>query len=175
MRYTTIIDIRHMAVYKNENARLIYLHLCLAAGYHDDDRDLIVVSIRNLAARLGMTLSATRHAVAQLEKVGLLEHTASCWRVKKWVDEKPITSRKKEAQETANEAKRKQVEQERRAQEERQEAEHRRREEIRNADKTPFELYYEQKVKEAEAGDAEAAAIVEARKSMYESIIKNKK
>ena len=69
MRYTTVIDIsdyRH--IYKSANCRLVYLHLVLKAGYHDDDRDIVDVSIRNLAMRVGISVSATRHALRMLEK-----------------------------------------------------------------------------------------------------------
>lgn len=175
MRYTTIIDISQAEIYRSVNARLVYLHLCLKAGYHDDDRDLIVVSIRNLAAQLGLTLSATRFAVAQLEKSKLLTHTGSVWRVRKWVDEKSITSRKKEAQAAASAAKSKLSEEARRAESEKQAEESARLEAIRTSGKTPFEQYYEAQLALAEAGDPQAIEVVEKRKAMYESIIKNKK
>lgn len=86
MRYTTIIDISEIpAIYKNQNARILYLHLVLKAGYHDDDRDLVTLSIRNLAAYSGLTVSAVRHALGVLERQQLLVKTSHGYRVKKWV------------------------------------------------------------------------------------------
>lgn len=96
MRYTTVIDITEISeVYKNATARLIYLHMSLKAGYHDADRDLVKLSIRRLSADVGVTVSATRHALHQLERVGLLTREGDLWRVKKWVEEQQITTRAK--------------------------------------------------------------------------------
>lgn len=96
MRYTTVIDITEISeVYKNATARLIYLHMSLKAGYHDADRDLVKLSIRRLSADVGVTVSATRHALHQLERVGLLTREGELWRVKKWVEEQQITTRAK--------------------------------------------------------------------------------
>lgn len=96
MRYTTIIDISEIAeIYKNPTARLLYLHMSLKAGYHDVDRDLVRLSIRRLSADVGVTVSATRHALHQLERVGLLTREGELWRVKKWVEEQQITTRAK--------------------------------------------------------------------------------
>ena len=96
MRYTTVIDISEMPeVYRNMTARLIYIHMSLKAGYHDVDRDLVRLSIRRLSADVGVTVSATRHALHQLERVGLLTREGDLWRVKKWVEEQQITTRAK--------------------------------------------------------------------------------
>lgn len=96
MRYTTVIDITEiLEVYKNTTARLIYLHMSLKAGYHDADRDLVKLSIRRLSADVGVTVSATRHALRLLERVGLLTREGELWRVKKWVEEQQITTRAK--------------------------------------------------------------------------------
>lgn len=174
MRYTTIIDISKSEVYRNPNARLVYLHLCLVAGYHDTDRDLVRISIRQLAAQVGLTLSATRFAVAQLEKNGLLAHTESVWRVKKWFEEQTITSRKKSAQEARKAEKEKTAADARRKEAEKQEEESQRLEAIRSTGKTPFEEYFEGKMAEAAAGDLEAQEIVNKRKWMYDQL-KNQK
>lgn len=103
MRYTTVIDISEISeIYKNPTARLLYLHMSLKAGYHDADRDLVRLSIRRLSADVGVTVSATRHALHQLERVGLLTREGELWRVKKWVEEQQITTRartKRELQE----------------------------------------------------------------------------
>lgn len=96
MRYTSVIDITEITdVYKNATARLIYLHMSLKAGYHDVDRDLVKLSIRRLSADVGVTVSATRHALHQLERAGLLTREGELWRVKKWVEEQQITTRAK--------------------------------------------------------------------------------
>lgn len=96
MRYTTVIDISELPdIYKNTTARLIYIHMCLKAGYHDADRDLVKLSIRRLSADVGVTVSATRHALRLLERVGLLTREGELWRVKKWVEEQQITTRAK--------------------------------------------------------------------------------
>ena len=64
MRYTTIIDISEIPrLYNNNNAVRLYLHFALKCGYHDHDRDMITVSIRQLSRTLHMTIAATRHAL----------------------------------------------------------------------------------------------------------------
>lgn len=96
MRYTTVIDISEIPeVYRNATARLVYLHLALKAGYHDNDRDLAAVSIRRLAMDVDVSVSAARHAIRQLEKAGLLKRDGSFLVVKKWVEEQTITTRAK--------------------------------------------------------------------------------
>lgn len=86
MRYTTIIDITEMSgIYRNHNARLVYLHMVLRSGYHDSDRDLIDISIRNLAMAVGLTVSATRHALACLEREKLISRDGTRWKILKWV------------------------------------------------------------------------------------------
>lgn len=94
MRYTTIIDISEFpAIYRNRNARILYLHLVLKSGYHDDDRDLVTLSIRNLAAYSGLTISAVRHSLGVLERAQLLTKTPQGYRVKKWVATETPTPR----------------------------------------------------------------------------------
>lgn len=96
MRYTTVIDISELPdIYRNMAARLIYVHLSLKAGYHDSDRDLVTLSIRRVAAEVGVTVSATRHALHLLERSGLLTREGQVWRIKKWVEEQTITTRAK--------------------------------------------------------------------------------
>lgn len=91
MRYTTVIDISEFpALYRNHNARLVYLHLSLKSGYHDDDRDLIDISIRSLAAAVGLTVSATRHSLRVLEQAEMITRDGQRWRVRKFfLDVKP--------------------------------------------------------------------------------------
>lgn len=100
MRYTTVIDISEMPdVYRNENTRLLYLHLALKAGWHDEDRDKAKISIRNLAADCGLTLSATRHAIAVLTKHDLLARDEDgTWKVRKWHLDKPPAPRPKKSE-----------------------------------------------------------------------------
>lgn len=94
MRYTTIIDIEEIpAVSRNLNARLLYLHLALRAGYHDHDRDQVYESLRTMAAAAGMTLSACRHAIKILTQNHLLERKGDVWVVCKFVMTPAITRR----------------------------------------------------------------------------------
>lgn len=174
MRYTTVIDITQMpSVYKNPNARLVYLHLCLKAGYHDDDRDLCDVSLRNLAAQVGITLSATRHAIAQLERAQLLTRQGTMWVVRKWVQEADITprarnKREQQAIERAAERKRENEQREREAAIEQQ-----RRNDLRKAGKTSFMLWYERQLDLAKAGNAEAQVAVEKHRGTYDAHVKS--
>lgn len=99
MRYTTVIDISEIPeVYRCLNARLVYIHMSLKCGYHDADRDLIRISVRNLAYRVGLTVSATRHALRILERSKLLTREGDSWRVCKWVESAEIHRRPTKAQ-----------------------------------------------------------------------------
>ncbi len=70
MRYTKIVDIRDLDIYKNHNIRLVYLHLCLMADSRTNEATLS----RSLACdRIGCTPAAYRHALEQLQKSGLIE------------------------------------------------------------------------------------------------------
>lgn len=96
MRYTTLIDITQIAdVYRNPNARMLYLHLVCIAGYHDDDRDQTRASIRTLAAQTGLSISAVRHALKVLVKAGLAAQKDGVTTVTKWVLTQEITARAK--------------------------------------------------------------------------------
>lgn len=121
MRYTTIIDLReYPELYRNINIRILYLHLVLVSGYHDDDRDQVKTSIRRLAYDCNITLSAARNALRQLSREGLLRMEDGMYIVTKWTPQKPITSRAKtqdeqqrrEAAQAATEARRKKEEKE---------------------------------------------------------------
>lgn len=105
MRYTTLIDITEIpAVYGNHHARLLYMHMALKAGYHDTDRDILAISIRRLADDAGMTVSATRHALQQLQKAGLISKQGQAWRVLKWIVVPPPTPRTQKAAQQAKAA-----------------------------------------------------------------------
>lgn len=94
MRYTTLIDISELPqIYRNVNARLLYLHLVLKSGYHNDDRDLARISLRALASSVGLTLSATRHALHILGEAGLVAKEGDALRVRKWFVAEPPTPR----------------------------------------------------------------------------------
>lgn len=95
MRYTTIIDIYNTPIWRSSSARLIYLYMCLKCGYHNDDRDIIKISLRELSARLGLTLSAVRCALSLLISQGLITSAGvSAYKVTKWAEPKEISRRK---------------------------------------------------------------------------------
>lgn len=95
MRYTTIIDIFDTPVWRSSSARLVYFYMCLKCGYHDDDRDIIKISLRELSARLGLTLSAIRCALPLLISQGLIVSSGpSAYKVTKWAEPKEISRRK---------------------------------------------------------------------------------
>lgn len=176
MRYTTIIDISEFpTIYRNENARLVYLHLVLKSGYHDNDRDLVSISLRRIAAEVGLTLSATRHAIGQLEKAQLLTRQGSIWFVKKWVLEQTITTRAK----TQKQQKAIEAEAERRRENEKRDREElierQRRAQIAAQGKTSFMLYFESLEKKAAAGDLEAAELVKKHQKTYNQHVENQK
>lgn len=73
MRYTTLIDItEYTSLYRSMSVRLVYLHLVCKSGYHSDNQDQVRVSVRNLASDVGLSVSATRHALTLLSSAGLL-------------------------------------------------------------------------------------------------------
>lgn len=94
MRYTTIIDIREFPqIYRNNHVKLVYLHLVLISGYHDEDRDQTPISIRQICYDTGLSLSAVRHSLKVLISAGLLSRSGITWTVKKFVLDKPISPR----------------------------------------------------------------------------------
>lgn len=102
MRYTTVIDIsEYPTLYGNVHCRILYFHMALKAGYHDEDRDIYRGSIRTLAVQSGLTVSATRHALAVLSRANLLTKVDNGWRVTKWVLTPSITARPKNRTEAA--------------------------------------------------------------------------
>lgn len=176
MRYTTIIDVTDFPmVYRNINARLLYLHLCLRSGYHDDDRDVLEISIRRLADEVGLTLSATRHALKILERCSLISMQHSVIVVTKWVSERSITKRartkKDDAQRASLEARNlNQARREKELAESRQQ-----REELEAKGLSPFIVFYEKKFEEYRHGDADALASLQRNKDMYLSECKRMK
>lgn len=156
MRYTTVIDISEAPkLYRNKNTRLVYLHLVLKSGYHDHDRDMARISVRELAWQTGLSVAAVRNATAQLIKWQLLRREGDMWHVRKWVPQQPISERPKSKRQTAQAA----LEAERRAQNERrereQEVEMLRRQQLEAQGKTSYMVYYESRLEKAKAGDVQ--------------------
>lgn len=168
MRYTTIIDIReYPGLYKNAATRLVYLHLVLASGYHDHDRDLVNTSLRRIARDAGVTIGAARHALEILTKYQLLKKEGPLYKVRKFLVEAPITPRAKSqkalkaAEIRAQEAVERDLRQQERA---RQDAE---RKALRNQGKTSFMLWYEEEMLKAAQGDPAAIDNVRTNEATY--------
>lgn len=177
MRYTTIIDIREIpAIYRNVNARLVYLHMVLASGYHDNDRDQMEMSIRRISYETNLTISAVRHALGCLERAGLISRTGITWTVKKFVLESTITPRvrsEKKRREAENAARAKAIQEE---QEQREKEETRKYREMRKHG-DPLRDQVLDLMKRADAGDTDALETLETSivyKSMYKQILKEK-
>lgn len=158
MRYTTIVDISEFpTIYRNTNARLVYLHLVLKSGYHDNDRDLVALSLRRIAAEVGLTLSATRHAISQLEKAQLLNRQGPVWFVKKFVLEKSITPRAKSEKKLKEAEIRERERAIKEEQELREKEEIRKVKEMKKAGRNPLFEMVKELMRKAENGDLEAA------------------
>lgn len=169
MRYTTVIDISEMpSVYKSHNATRLYLHMSLKAGYHDNDRDLLTASIRTLAADTGLTVSATRHALAVLTKARLIAKVGDIWAIRKWVSEQPIMTRPKTAKQQAADAEKARQKAEREAREREAAAQAASRQTLEMQGKTQFMVYYESLEKRAQAGDVDALRLMERHRAQYE-------
>lgn len=170
MRYTTIIDMTATPeLYKCVNARLVYLHLCLIAGYHDYDRDIAHIGLRTLAEQVGITFSAVRHAVKLLERYRYIERSSLGWKVTKWLPSEQPTPRpkaapKKAVQSISAEREQSNLERERAADQARQE-----RERLHASGKSSWMQFYENRLALANGGDLEAAAWCEANRKIYES------
>lgn len=95
MRYTTIIDIREApALYRNANTRLIYLELVLGSSYQQETKDRYQGSFRTLAARVGVSISAVRNSLKQLQALGMVSPIEGGWIVKKWIEQPSIIPRR---------------------------------------------------------------------------------
>lgn len=94
MRYTTIIDITEVPeIFRNFSAVRVYTYMVCKCGYHDDDRDILKMSYRQIAWRSGVSESACRHALKQLEKYELISRSEDHWVVKKWLPSDDPTPR----------------------------------------------------------------------------------
>lgn len=170
MRYTTIIDVTEIgSVWRNDNVTRVYLYLVLRSGYHDVDRDFIKISTRVLAERVGITHAAVRHALAVLVKEKLIVKAGDWWRVRKYVDEQVITSRKKVEKAARHSAAERAVEAAREANQKALEADI----QARKNSSLGFIKYYEDHLKRAAMGDEGSQRIVEQRRGIYESLKKS--
>lgn len=159
MRYTTIIDItKCQELYKNHNVRLVYMHLVLVSGYHDNDRDIVRTSIRNLAADTGISISAVRHAIRMLERWQMLIRHGNVWTVRKWCKEQPITTRLRAEKNARRKAQEEEAAVARRQQEAKEEEERRRYQELTKDGRSSYEHYISSLQARAAAGDIEAIA-----------------
>ena len=171
MRYTTIIDIREFPqIYRNNHAKLVYLHLVLISGYHDEDRDQTPISIRQICYDTGLSLSAVRHSLKVLISAGLLSRNGIIWTVKKFVLDKPISPRiRSEKKRSAAEN----LERERIIKEEqnqREKEEKRKYQEEIKAGKNPLKEMVKDLMKRAQNGDEEAAENLKRYKPIVEQI-----
>lgn len=156
MRYTTVIDISEIPeIYRNKNVSRLYFHLCLKAGYHDDDRDDVKLSIRGMAYGAGLSLSATRNAVSQLMRHGLLEKKNGVLKVRKFIVDAPITKRAR---------KRKEIDSGTAIRDAMQEETTTR---IKAGEKTSWMVMYEMKMKAARSGDKDAQKFVKDKADFY--------
>lgn len=177
MRYTTIIDIREFPqIYRNDHVKLVYLHLVLISGYHDEDRDQTPISIRQICYDTGLSFSAVRHSLKVLISAGLLSRSGINWTVKKFVLDKSISPRiKSEKKRTAAEnlERERQIKEE---QERREKEEKKRYQELRKRS-DPLRDSVLELMKKADEGDQEAKTTLETSlvyKQMYKTILKER-
>lgn len=176
MRYTTVIDISEIqSLYRNKHAVLLYFHLCLKAGYQDDNRDIVDTSIRRLSAELDMTISAVRNALKRLQEFKMVTLAEGKITVKKWLMPETPTARPKtarQAKQQQEDAVRRKYEAEMKAQRDREDAERaaleQRKQQLLRQGKTMYMLTYEKYLEEAEKGDAMCIELVKRNKSRYE-------
>ncbi|MBR5523438.1 MAG: hypothetical protein IKV82_08245 [Akkermansia sp.] len=171
MRYTTVIDLSEIPqVYANPTAVRVYLHLALKCGYHDNDRDIVTISLRILARSLGITVSAARHSLKILTAHGLLQPTGgSTFQVLKWVTNKPISKRAKTDAEQKARERREQEEREFNERRRKEREEDKKREALIKEGKSTFTEYYENYILPlAERGDPEGIRLKEQHAKYYE-------
>lgn len=158
MRYTTVIDISLIPeLYKNLNIRLVYLHLVLKAGYHDNDKDIVVTSLRRLANDAGLTVSATRHALRMLKRYQMVNIGKGAMAVRKWCPEQPISTRAKQAKQQQQMDRDQAAAAERRAMAKKHREDQRFAEELKANNKSSLDVYKDKLREDAAHGDAWAA------------------
>lgn len=170
MRYTTLIDISEMSIlYRNINVRLVYLHLTLKAGYHDTDRDIVDISVRRLSSEVGISISATRHALKVLESSALLRYEGNAIIVKKWLVEDSITPRKqpKKSAKSVDMDDARQWQQEELNKQLQETADFKAR--LESEGKTSFMLYYEGLLQRYQQGDTSVSESLQRHRKTYES------
>lgn len=171
MRYTTIIDIREFPqIYRNDHAKLVYLHLVLVSGYHDEDRDQTPISIRQICYDTGLSLSAVRHSLKVLISAGLLSRSGINWTVKKFVLDKPISPRirSEKKRSAAENLERERIIKEEQSQREKEEK--RRYQEEIKAGKNPLKEMVKDLMNRAQNGDQEATENLKRYNSIVEQI-----
>ena len=170
MRYTTIIDITEVpTIYRNQHARLLYLHMVLKCGYHDDDRDILDLSIRNLAQQTGLSVSTIRHALRILERAALIQKQGNAYIVRKWLpQEKPSPRAPQEPPRPAKSVGVLRTQEEAQRDQERERAREA-MEFLQQRGKTSFMVWYESLMEKANAGDLEAAEQVRRHRQTYEA------
>lgn len=152
-----MIDISEIpTVYRNPNARLLYIHLALKADYRGENLDKARLSLCQLASGAGLTISAVRHGLKVLQHAGLVKRDGDAWAVTKWLQPEPARKRPKTAQEqqqlsAAEERQKREDEQERRHQ-----LEKKRRADLLAIGHTELTYLYEQKLTAAADGDEDA-------------------
>lgn len=171
MRYTTIIDIREFPqIYRNNHVKLVYLHLVLISGYHDEDRDQTPISIRQICYDTGLSLSAVRHSLKVLISAGLLSRSGITWTVKKFVLDKPISPRirSEKKRSAAENLERERIIKEEQSQREKEEK--RKYQEEIKAGKNPLKEMVKGLMIRAENGDQEAIENLKRYKVIVEQI-----
>lgn len=171
MRYTTIIDItEYSECWRNKNVVLLYLYLCLKCGYHNEDRDLIQISTREMGYRTGLSHSAVRNSIKSLMKFKLIsKESDGKWRIVKWVMPEEIKARPKTAKQAKARADLREEDEKRINREREYAARKAEREKLEEQGKTDFMVYYEAQLEKASQGDKEAAKIVEKQRPVYEA------
>lgn len=169
MRYTTVIDISEIAeIYRNPAAVRVYIHLALNCGYHDYDRDIYTGSIRRLMADLGLSLSATRHAIKVLQAHNLVRLQGGVYVITKYIPSETITPRPKTAKQVAQQAETVRRNEAQQTMEAAHDENRRQLEAIWAQGKSSWMVFYENRQKLAQAGDQEAAKWCERNRQQYE-------
>lgn len=172
MRYTTIIDLSEFpALYRSASVRLLYMHMVFKSGYHDDDRDMLLTSIRRLAQETGLTVGAVRHALQQLETVSLITKDGQLYRIKKYILERPITARAKSRRQEEQQAANAQLQAEKEERERQYRQDELRRRKLAASGKSDYIMYVESLMEKAARGDIHAAEMVKMHQANYNKAI----